>query len=256
MYALSGLAWACPDVAEASEAALRAVDDLYVAEALAHLDRAWEGFGCGPAATPEVLSRFWQAEGAAYLLQGDPERAAASLAAAARVAPDAFHEPLGPEARALFVATPGAPGLLLLEGLARGERARVDGQPYAPEQAAGMHLVQVGPLPKAARYARFVEVTAGGRAVVELPPAPPSAAPGLPDLGRSTWMASGAGLGVVGAGAAFAAAGVAHKAFLATPDPAEAGVHLRRNHAANLAGVALAGAGAGLMGIAVLRAEW
>ncbi len=76
----------CPDSTGLILRATQDVEAFYLAEAAAELEQAAIGFGCGPMASPELLSAWWQADGVMHLLQGQHERASLSLAAAASVA--------------------------------------------------------------------------------------------------------------------------------------------------------------------------
>ncbi len=147
--------------------------------------------GCGPSVSPDLLARFWLAEGAALAFSGDRDSAADSFRAAGRVKPGYWNPELGPVVEGWYkeaLAAPAAtPGELALSPAPQRYIGVLDGMIVAfPTPAdAGLHLVEVGPPTGPMKYGKFVYIEPGQRlvintglaeeviAVVEAPPPPP-----------------------------------------------------------------------------------
>lgn len=148
--------------------------------------------GCGPSVSPDLLARFWLAEGAALAFSGDRESAADSFRAAGRVKPGYWNPELGPVVEGWYkealAAPAGAPGELALSPAPQRYIGVLDGMIVAFPVAAdaGLHLIEVGPSTGPMKYGKFVYVEPGQRlvintglaeevapVVVEAPPPPP-----------------------------------------------------------------------------------
>lgn len=156
----------CPD----PEASLRAAEDAVVEgrtrDARDRLAEVEETLGCRTS-TPELLARFWVAEGAASFADGDLSSADLSFAAARRVAPELWTQDFGSKARAAWSASwppAGRPatGVLELDPHPVQNRGLLDGSPsrWPSETSAGLHLVQLE-VDGQIRFGRFVRVDAG-----------------------------------------------------------------------------------------------
>jgi hypothetical protein len=251
----------CPDAEVLVKQATQDVEAFYLAEAAAGLEQALVGFGCGPMASPELLSAWWQADGVMHLLQGNRARAVEALGAAARVAPFSFNRNYGEEADELFVLSPDlTAGKLEVRGVTRRDVLLIDGAPAPESLPAGLHFVQVGPLPGAARFAVEAKVEAGGTTLVVVPPPLPTAevasGPTRAAPQPAVWIAGGGGLLMAASVPAWRAAAASKQDFLTTTDREAAAAVLRKNHTANLAAGGLLAGGAALVTVGVLRLEW
>ena len=204
MFLLS-TAWACPDATQAVVQAEGAVLELRAEEAEAALTDAVAGFACGPEASPELVARFFLAQGMTAGLADYSQDA--DFRAAHRAEPSVWVTDYGP---VNYGAWQEAGGKVLEDGTLRltptptVRRVWIDGRPATPETTleSGRHLVQVGTLGKM-EFAEVVSVPADRELLldtgltpirVELP------TPAAPEVQRSVNPL------LVGAGGAAAAA--------------------------------------------------
>ncbi len=183
--------------------------------ARAHLAAAEVAWGCSGAAEPEVVARWLLLDASTLELEGDPEAASDSWAAARALAPDTWLPDLGPERRARFDAAPPAQGAGAVAVTPAGRAVWIDGVATQAGPSAtvpaGLHLVQVVD-GDAARWAGFTFVEAGVTRSIETglpPPAPhdpptpparqpvePLALPPPPSPGPSVVLRASAGASV------------------------------------------------------------
>ena len=132
-------------------------------EAGAALRDAEVAFSCGPLAPPDLLVRFWLAQGARETLLGDVRAAAISFRSAATLAPD--HWPIDYGIKP-YIQYKAASELWLAQGSVQlhpdpGMRVTaLDGAivVFPAPALEGLHLVQVGPSAQAMEFASFVRV--------------------------------------------------------------------------------------------------
>ncbi|MFH1468936.1 MAG: hypothetical protein ABIO70_31410 [Pseudomonadota bacterium] len=169
-------------VARAEQAVLTAQPE-EARQALADAAVAW---ACGPVVDPSLLARYWNAEGALAMGDGDLTRARLSFAAAWRIAPDSWPVDYGIKPYIQYKAAAEewtGVGVLKLHPEPAGRLAFLDGAAasFPAEASAGLHLVQVGATPEHMELASFAMVAASGTAMVlmNLDPVPTvTAAPG------------------------------------------------------------------------------
>jgi len=234
ILALANLAHAaCDEAPLYVERAEQAVLEGRLADATQALKDATVAWTCGPNAEPEVLARFWLAEGALAMAEGDLARARLSFSAAYRVAPDLWPIDYGVKPYIQYQAaaeewTGQATIKLHPQPVAR--LSLLDGQPasYPATTVAGLHLVQLGRSEQHMEFASFVKVEQDDTFLVltELEPvseeelaaapAPPSpvmsdlAAPQAPSIRRerdhppALLASSGVALALAGTSAAMA----------------------------------------------------
>ncbi len=164
LAALVGAARAGCDEAEAYVTrAEQAMLEARLDDAASALRDAEVAFSCGPVADPEVLVRFWLAQGARETAVGDVRAAAVSFRAAASLAPDHWPVDYGIKP---YIQYKAAAELWLGEGIIQlhpepGARVTaLDGTiaPFPVTTLEGLHLVQVGQDPEAMEFASLVTV--------------------------------------------------------------------------------------------------
>ena len=166
----------CPDLEEATAAAVSALVDGRLEDASGALERAERSFSCGQPPEAEPLARFWLAEAAASSLSGEPQDAVDAWQAAARLAPTVWEPRYGPELRqkrdAAVLATLKHSGTLTVDPLPDKHSLVLDGvtTPNPTPAAEGLHLVQISA--RDVRYGRIVLLAADENMLVrpELPP--------------------------------------------------------------------------------------
>ncbi len=244
---------------------LRATSDIenyFLSEAEDELAEALVGLGCKHAADAELLGKLWQADGVLASLQGNPDRAALALSASARMLPDRWNVNFGTEAQKMYVYEPSVDtGILIVKGT-RSKDVLVDGVPtkVPTELEVGLHLVQVGTFPDDTEFGSEVIITKGAESVVMARVTEAVAVAGLPvgppsDGSSRPFAVAGGGAAAV-ALTSFLMASSADKKFMDESDEAAAKAHLQRNHAMNITGLTVTAAGAGLLGVAVLKGQW
>jgi len=185
------------------------VVDFYLKEAGASLERAVDSFACSGAVKPETAARYFRAAGMLQMLKEDNEAATSAFATARALAPDAWYDDFGDEARQLFDAADvrEGEGTLVLRNLSKQDRVFIDGalSDVPHKVSPGIHLVQVTGSEGTAYYARVAEVADGEKAEIAVPdqggevPIAPSPQPAVkpdpqPDDPEGPWAA------IVGAG--------------------------------------------------------
>lgn len=164
LAAALGTADAGCDEAEAFVArAEQAVLEERLDDAAGALRDAEVAFSCGPLAEPDLLVRFWLAQGARETRLGDVRAAAVSFRAAATLAPD--HWPIDYGIKS-FIQYKAASELWLGEGniqlhpAPEGRIAALDGvvTSFPVTTLEGLHLVQVGQSVEAMEFASLVTV--------------------------------------------------------------------------------------------------
>jgi hypothetical protein len=120
-------------------------------------------FSCGPVVDPDLLVRFWLAQGARETLLGDVRAAALAFRSASMLAPDHWPVDYGIKP---FIQYKAASELWLAEGSVQlhpdpGERiTALDGElvSFPAPALEGLHLVQVGAGREAMEFASIVRV--------------------------------------------------------------------------------------------------
>ncbi len=165
LVALSSAHAGCDDVEQYVEHAEAAVLEQRLEDAGQALRDAEVAFSCGPVVRPELLVRFWLAQGARETSLGDVRAAALSFRSASMLAPD--HWPIDYGIKP-FIQYKAAAELWLAEGSIQlhpdpGERVTaLDGTvvSFPAPALEGIHLVQVGANPEAMEFAAIVKVQA------------------------------------------------------------------------------------------------
>lgn len=169
---------ACDDAPLYIERAEQAVLSGRRQDAARALDDARVAWACGPAAESQVLARYWLAEGALVLADGDPVRARLSFSAAYREAPDFWPVDYGIQSFIQYQAAAqewtGEAGIKLHPDPG-ARQCLLDGRPASFPTActAGLHLVQIGQDPEAMELAAFVAVQPGETFLLLTELAPP-----------------------------------------------------------------------------------
>jgi hypothetical protein len=172
----------CPDPTPAIGAAEEALAALRLADAHAALGEIEASFGCGPAATPAFLGRFWQATAVLAELERDPDSADQAFAAAARSASGDWQAVYGAKLRARLdevASRPVGAAELRISPEPIGLVTRLDGGAItAPLSiASGLHVLQIGASPDSVAFGRVVFAEPGDVLTVTHPvaPLPPAA---------------------------------------------------------------------------------
>ncbi len=110
---------------------------------------AEQALGCGPAISPDLLTRFWLADGVAAVRRGDEAGAGLSFSAALQVAPGEWPEIYGPELHRIYLASGEAwrkDGTIRVHPPANGLLVTLDGVEITLPATAteGLHVLQVG----------------------------------------------------------------------------------------------------------------
>jgi hypothetical protein len=227
---LAGLARAaCVDVTAELGAAERAIVDVRLDDAGRTLERVETAIGAPPSSVdgvcarlePQVLARFWIAEGAMASLGGSADAARRAFRAAHRVDPAQWTTVFGSALRAEWESAAqvdDATGSIALDPSPPGDRSTwLDGldSTFPVETADGLHLVQIG-TGDAAEWGTIVLVPAGETFVVrvaELPSVPvqhaaePTVAQPTNHARRNAFLAGGAACLLTGGAFALAAEG-------------------------------------------------
>ncbi len=171
LVTLSSVQAGCDDMGDYVSKAEQAVLEERLDEAGAALRDAEVAFACGPVVDPDLLVRFWLAQGARETAKGDVRAAAVSFRAAATLAPEHWPVDYGIKP---YIQYKAAAELWLGEGSIQlhpepGERiTALDGTVTSFPAAAleGLHLVQVGSSVEAMEFAALVRVQADEPAMV------------------------------------------------------------------------------------------
>lgn len=156
---------ACPEPVVATEQTVRALIAGDFVGARTTVTHALEGLACTPA-TPDLVAKVWLARGALEVLEGSGS-AAPWLAAAHRLAPDAFDARLGPAIREAWAHAEVADAALSIEP---ATPALLDGTPvtaFPVACGAGPHLVQVRNPDDTVLFGTVVELLPGEDALLE-----------------------------------------------------------------------------------------
>ena len=220
----------CLDVPIALGATERAVVDARLDDATRSLERIEAAIRKPPGSVdgvcarldPQVLARFWIAEGAMASLGGSAEAAARAFRAANRVDPTQWTTVFGSALRAEWESAArleDASGSIALDpGIPAGRSAWLDGldATFPVDTAEGLHLVQLG-TDDAVAWGSFVLVPAGETFVVRVPDLPPlpleaveettTTQPARSHARRNVFLAGGATCLVAGGAFAIAAEG-------------------------------------------------
>jgi hypothetical protein len=219
---------ACVDVTTELGAAERAIVDARLDVAARSLGGIEAAIGEPPGSDggvcarldPQLLARFWIAEGAMASLSGSAEAATRAFRAANRVDPAQWTTVFGSALRAEWESAaqlPDAAGSITLDrALPAGRSAWLDGldASFPTATADGLHLVQLGEGDVAA-WGAIVLVPAGETFVVRVPELPPvsaepiaaTTAPARRHPRRTAFLAGGAACLVAGGAFAIAAEG-------------------------------------------------
>jgi hypothetical protein len=215
---------ACVDVPIELGAAERAIVDARLDDASRSLERIVvaiadpPGSGDGVCARldPQVVARFWIAEGAAASLGGSADAASRAFRAASRVDPDQWTTAFGSTLRAEWESAaqlPDANGVIALDPPPVGRSTWLDGgdATFPADATDGLHLVQVG-TGDSADWGAIVLVPAGETFVVRVPDLPPLPTESIevatdepPKARRTAFLAGGAACLVAGGAVAWMA---------------------------------------------------
>jgi hypothetical protein len=222
LAALFGSAQAqCDDPFELVKRAERAVLEARLDDAQRRLVDMEAAFGCGPAASPDLLARMWISDGVMRSMKGAKSDASISFAAAYRASPGLWTEDFGNRLKTEYEASgqrESAPADLRLVPLPQGYGVAIDGVAWDTTSSLtdGLHLVQVGPDAAPMEFAKVVLLSPNAMLKVQTGLSLSSVEPGSPlSVGvdedptkRSpAWLLSAGGAGVVAlamAGGAYA----------------------------------------------------
>jgi hypothetical protein len=221
---------ACIDVPTELGGAERALVDARLEDAGRSLERIETAVGASPDSAdgvcarldPQVLARFWIAEGAMASLGGSPDAATRAFRAASRVDRTQWTTVFGPALRAEWESAAqldDATGTVTLDPAPPvGLSAWLDGldATFPAETTDGLHLVQLG-VDDLATWGAIVLVPAGETFVVRVPDLPTvpvapveetvATQPDHPHARRNAFLTGGAACLVAGGAFAIAAEG-------------------------------------------------
>ncbi len=161
MVALAASAQAdCPDVPALVQSAEQAVVEDRLYEAANTLKQAETAFSCSPVPQPQILARYWLAQGALSGKNGDEKMAALCFSAAYRVAPEVWFQSYGADLRLLYETTSQTwlgEGEIRIEPPPEGLSSSLDtlDSSFPTKAAEGLHLVQLGASRDSTAYAEF-----------------------------------------------------------------------------------------------------
>ena len=203
---------ACVDVPLELGVAERAIVEARLDDASRSLERIVGAIADPPASgdrvctrlDPEMVARFWIAEGAAASLGGSAEAATRAFRAASRVDPDQWTTAFGSALRAEWESAarlPDETGTIALDPPPADRTTWLDGAAatFPADTPDGLHLVQVG---DDAVWGAIVLVPPGETFVVRVPDLPPVTAPieaaEPPRTRRTAFLAGGAACLIAG----------------------------------------------------------
>lgn len=146
MIALLASAWAeCPPVAPLLDSLQRDLEDVRTTAAREELREARSALACSPVLSPQQAARLHAYTGVLATLEGEADRALASLSSARQLAPGLDLSAFGPSLESAFRAAPAAPEVpfALEPPLGPARSAWIDGFPAGDTVQPGQHTIQI-----------------------------------------------------------------------------------------------------------------